>query len=248
MRLSAALLFALTTGKDTSDGIHDGSCEMHPGIFRHPKNHAVAAASILTDKGRRADYIPSIPSKSKSESQFNVFVNSVANFPGFRVSDDIAYHLFLRHGGLEDLGRVVRDAVGSENGRILARTLREMIPESLNTPIEDVIFSVLVIEKPKGSDEVLVQLVELTLTLVQIEDGYGMVENQHRVRHSVIVPEQMTVMRIQVLDMLPKYLAVNARSLARSVACTTIDEFTAFFASRNLEDGSDTWFDFTSEQ
>ncbi|KAF9159167.1 hypothetical protein DFQ26_006848 [Actinomortierella ambigua] len=259
MRFSGSLLFALTTGKDTSDSAGDTVCTMHPGIFRHPRNHALAVASILSEKGRRADYIPSVPEKSKSEARFTIFVNSVASFPGFRATDDIAYHLFLRHGGLDDLQRVVRDAIGSKDGCILAQTMREMMPTSLNEKIEEVILSVLVIEKSKRSDQVTIQLVELALTLVQVDDNgedcedeegrrRHVFDGQQRMRTKVTVPEQMTVMRIQVLEALPRYMAVNAREMAHSTPCTTVEVFKSLFASRDFQRDLDPRFDFGSAE
>ncbi|KAG0258970.1 hypothetical protein DFQ27_004355 [Actinomortierella ambigua] len=204
-----------------------------PEVFRNPKNHAIASASIVKYAASKVNYVPQSQPPSKTSDSYIAFKEKVRTFPGLREGD--SYHLLLKlEGGASDLQDKIQQQYPFDNEASVARQLRYALPSfNKDTTLREWEVSLVLIRKPKDIDDrVTVELISLTLLLDTAQNG------------DVEIPEQHAKFVTKQYEMKTNVLVKNADRLFKDVGVTTISQFGLYFKSRpaqfpNIRD----WYD-----
>ncbi|GJJ72047.1 hypothetical protein EMPS_04404 [Entomortierella parvispora] len=210
---------AVFDGEDTTDG-----SASPVDIFQDPANHASAAASILVFSANSVNFHPSQQSPKSLGSSLGKFVDKVVKFPGFIPTYTDRAFISL-DGSLAQFEEVIRESYpGSSDERLVARSLRDLIPgRSTEDDGDDWTLSLVVIDKPEGGDNVEVQLISVVLSIDIDKSG------------SVSIPKQRAKLNTYILTVNGSLLRKNSIQLSEKVPIVSVPGALGFFASRREE-------------
>ena len=204
---------ALFVGKDTTN---DNAFPVD--IYGDIKNHASAAASILQFSARATDYRPSEQGVD-SKKGYSLFQQKAASFPGFHSTREETKDVSL-DGTLIQLEQAVRDAYPSNDASLIARNLRDLIPGFVqNNDLKEWLLSLIVIRKPANSDIVMVEVVELRLTLESDES------------QTTYIPKQKARLSTSEFRVLSATLTQNRDRFAELIPVATVQHVIQYFTS-----------------
>ncbi|KAF9162496.1 hypothetical protein DFQ26_003518 [Actinomortierella ambigua] len=212
---------AVFVGEDTTDP------EASPvSIYKNPENHATAAASILVYSAKITDFTPSsLPPKSLVAS-LDSFLAKASSFPGFLLESNKQGKLPL-NGSLIQLEQIVREE-STSHGALIGRSMRDLVPGYIpDETLTQWILNLIVIEKPRGSDDVKFHLIWMTL---EIKTDKG---------HNAVIPEQSAKLNSSTLRIQKAYLEQYADRLVGLAGVTRARDAIDFFASPKVPSAMD---------
>ncbi|KAI9241285.1 MAG: hypothetical protein BYD32DRAFT_406407 [Podila humilis] len=222
---SSALFF----GEDTTESLDPLK------IFKDPINHATAASSVLAFSAELAGFKPSEKSAESLTDTQPEFIKKVTSFPGFiLVSSSESGGVQLKdHTTAEEFENMIRNLLDVDHSRKIAFKLAELLPLDLDyeeaTRLKNWILSLVVIDKPMGSDKVSIQLVSMELSIAfdkEPKTCSGLTPTPE-----AYIPEQGVKIFFSKLDVNPEFLAVNAQYLADKLPIVDVERMIALLTS-----------------
>ncbi|KAG0258219.1 hypothetical protein DFQ27_004766 [Actinomortierella ambigua] len=187
-------------------------------IFENPKNHAAAASSVVTFSAMETGFNPSLEPAKSLEGPFRSFLTKASTFPGFLLEMNNQKTLSLT-GSLIQLEEMVREAV-SMNGGLVGRGIRDLVQGLIpDESMTNWILSLVVFDKPKGSDAVKIQLVHLTLKIETDDDN------------NAVIPKQDAKINSSVLSVNGEFLVKYAETLSSKIRITLVRDTIDFLTS-----------------
>ncbi|KAI1291359.1 hypothetical protein EDD11_008977 [Mortierella claussenii] len=206
---------AIFVGEDTTN--KDASST---DVFRDPRNHATAAASILVYSAESANYHPSEQDDPSSLLPgHSAFESKAQGFPGF--TQTILSHTDIHlNGSFTQLEKEIRDNYASSDAPLVARSLRDLIPGVVvDKSLEEWLLSLVVIRKPVSSDAVTVKIVQVLLNISSDET------------HTAYIPVHTAKLSNIELNVIPTVLATNAERFAKAIHTVKVPGFIDYFSS-----------------
>ncbi|KAI9241291.1 MAG: hypothetical protein BYD32DRAFT_406429 [Podila humilis] len=241
---SAALFF----GKDTTESLDPLK------IFKDPINHATAASSVLAFSAELAGFKPSEKSAASLTDTLPEFMKKVTSFPGFILvssSESAPVHL-KDHTTAEEFENMIRNLLEVDHSGKIALKLAELLPLDLDyeeaTRLKNWILNLVVLDKPKGSDKVSIQLVYVPLSIAF--DKEPKTCSGPTPTPEAYIPEQTTKILLSKLDVDPSFLAAHAESLVDRLPIVDVERTIALLTSpaRNGPEPEDLLFLWGSQQ
>ncbi|KAK3840295.1 MAG: hypothetical protein JOS17DRAFT_726664 [Linnemannia elongata] len=222
MAASAVISGALFVGKDTTD-----PSASPIEVFRDPRNHATAAASALVYAGNYVNFRPSSQKPKALSPYLEPFVRKVTASPGFVLMRNTQFSLKL-DGSLTQFEKTISDQLEDP---YYARALRDLVPDNIQDQLlTDWTLSLVVVNKPEGSDTVDVKLARLYLTISS--DG-----------NTATIPEQTAQLTVSDHQVATSMFVANAEMLADLIQITKGPNFVDFFTSpKSFSHGSTSCF------
>ncbi|KAF9978399.1 hypothetical protein BGZ73_002578 [Actinomortierella ambigua] len=194
-------------------------------IFRAPRNHATAAASILSHAASQTKYAPQSQSPTKVLDPYNQFKAKVDEFPGFDNGKKFHVPLWLE-GGFANLQKEIEANYLYDDKASIARQIRYAVPVvNKNENLQEWEISLVVIRQPKNRPPEAAVIVELISVALQLETG----ENGE-----VQIPRQYTTLVTRRYPVNERYLEEHADVLAKNIKLTKISQFGLYFRSRDV--------------
>ncbi|KAF9081330.1 hypothetical protein BGX27_004969 [Mortierella sp. AM989] len=205
---------ALFVGEDTTNTGASGH-----DIFEDPRNHASATASILKYSAEAANYRPS-EQDATYIVEYSRFQLKMETFPGFALRSPSQEVDVPLSNSLTQLETAIREKYPSANSKLIARSLRDLFPGSVeDKSLEEWILSLIVIDKPFDSNTVTVNHVELELRIAVDETM------------KTHIPEQTAKLYNTEFQVVASFLSNNADGLAQRISCGSVQDFIQYFAS-----------------
>ncbi|KAI1306708.1 hypothetical protein EDD11_004684 [Mortierella claussenii] len=195
---------ARLTGKDTTTRGKRGA-----EIFRNPRNHASAVASILLYTADRNDYRPREKGIITDSTVYEKFMDETLSFPGYRVGTERIDNLHF-NGDRKQFHEQIRQHYRSDVNKAdqVARAFEKMIPRELDEDNEDqsnkYLLTQLIIHNHMGRP-IQVEMSELSLTLSRDRDGRAKID------------KQTALMYVNHFTVKTDYLVNHADSLAKDI-------------------------------
>jgi len=222
-RPDAIVSGALFSGKDTTENNAHKT-----DIFRDPRNHATAAASILVYGAKSANFNPSNQDQKTLVSHFDGFEHKVNNFPGFTESDMFESRVSIDNS-LMGLEQAIRCEYDNHDSRLIARGIRDLVPgEIRNRDMKEWLLSLVVVSKPRGTNHVTVKLVQLCLKL-ESDSNNGMTR----------IPKQHADLKVTEYRVNADVLEKHASKFAETMHVMWMPEYIAYFASPKVQEGNE---------
>ncbi|KAG0258220.1 hypothetical protein DFQ27_004767 [Actinomortierella ambigua] len=210
---SAVASGAIFVGEDTADPDATPS-----EIFKNPSNHAAAAASVLAFLAERAQFTPSEAPAKSLEQPFLDFMKRASTFSGFQMKHNAQFMVRLT-GSLIQLEQMVREVV-IDNKVLIGRGIRDLVPGYIPDKTLDMwTLSLIVIEKPRGSEDVRIQLVHISLDITTDED------------YTAIIPVQRAKVMSSVFKVNQSYLTSQAEALVKIIPTMKVRRAIDFLTS-----------------
>ncbi|KAF9125024.1 hypothetical protein BGX30_000646 [Mortierella sp. GBA39] len=210
MAASAVVSGAIFVGKDTSD-----PSATPVDVFKDPRNHPTAAASVLVFSANSAGFNPTSQEPKALGQNLDGFVSKVSTFPGFVMTNNEQYSLKL-DGSLVQFEKAIGEQLDDFN---TARALRDLVPDNIqDKSLTEWVLSLIVLSKPEGSDIVNVRLAQVPLTISSDGD-------------TVTIPEQSTRLSVSDLRVNAPMFASYAEMFAQKIPTTSVSDFINFFTS-----------------
>ncbi|KAG0258971.1 hypothetical protein DFQ27_004356 [Actinomortierella ambigua] len=221
----AAATVALAQDAIISRGFFVGEDTSTPGargpeVFRNPKNHAIAAASLLKHAASRVNYVPHSQLPSKTCESYSLFQEKLRT--SLALSDGDLYWVTLKlKGGASDLQDKIQQQYPYDNEASIARQLRHALPWFIrDATLKKWQLTVVLIRKPKDSDDrVIVELVSIGLLLDTTRNGV------------VEIPEQEAIFVTKQYEMKTNFVVERADRLFDVVGVTSLNKFGLYFTS-----------------
>ncbi|KAF9199379.1 hypothetical protein BGZ59_004009, partial [Podila verticillata] len=178
------------------------------------------------------------PSEKSAESLTETlpeFITKVTSFPGFiLVSSSESGAVQLKdHTTAEEFENKIRDMIDSDHSRKIAFKLAELLPLDLDyeeaTRLKNWILSLVVIDKPKGSNEVSIQLVSMKLSIAF--DKEPKTCSGPTPTPEAYIPEQTTKILVSKLDVVSPFLVAHAESLVGLLPIVDVERTIALITS-----------------
>jgi len=222
-RPDAIVSGAIFAGKDTTENNAHKT-----DIFRDPRNHATAAASILVYGAKSANFNPSNQDQKTLVSHFDGFEHKVNNFPGFTESATLESRISI-DSTLLGLEHAIHREYDNPDGRLVARGIRDLVPgEIRDRDMKEWLLSLVVVSKPRGTNHVTVKLVQLCLKL-ESEGNNGMTR----------IPKQNADLKIAEYRVDADVLEKHSKKFAETMHVKWIPEYIAYFASPKVQEGNE---------
>ncbi|KAG0198057.1 hypothetical protein BGX28_008476 [Mortierella sp. GBA30] len=231
--LASGVLF---DGVNTADPAADGTA-----VFRDKWNHADGVASILLYSAKETAFHPADGISDSPESYFD-FLQKVADFPAFHIigTEDKEYDLTL-DGSLEQFLDQITDKYRLSLSRSLHQptlglldrirdAFRGLVPESVDNPSKTRkkwLLSLVILQKPKESDEVTFEMIHVRLTISKEEkSGRALIDQQSA---------SMTVSSYMVIG---RYISFYSDELARFIEKGDVDQLISALTTTTTKDQS----------
>lgn len=213
-------------------------------IFAKPKNHAMAAASIMRYAGDQVRFTPHDSSPAELNKVFDDWLNAVGQFKGFRMaSPPMAGELKLEGGRDKVREQLLHRIEWMSDADIIANEVAGMIPESNDDrDLKDFALNLLIIQQPeiphdggfffgggghgrypnRSKDKVLVRMLTLELKL-----------DTAFLFKWVTVPDQTAYITYTEREVDKMYMAKNAERLAEKTekSMTDVESMMWYFTS-----------------
>ncbi|KAF9164747.1 sterol homeostasis protein [Actinomortierella ambigua] len=232
MRLSKAFIFiasatvafsyeavvsrGIFVGKDTTDK-HANSTD----IYKNPRNHATAAASILVHVAKTIGYDPHTQDPAKAAENFARFEMRWPGLMGFRFLDQAGILLNFS-SSLDDLQRQIQLAYDPYANVSVARSLCQLVPTSTTIRTAKVwTLSLVTIDQTMSSGDTRATLISLSLDLNIAGDG-----------KVSLPPQQRAAINYFEIRVYPEEMDAKAAEFSRRVGMTTtINMFQEYFTT-----------------
>ncbi|KAF9983078.1 hypothetical protein BGZ65_002214 [Modicella reniformis] len=127
-KVDAIMSGACLVGQDTSK--HNAQGE---DVFKDPRNHPAAVASILAFSADRAEFRPREKGVITDEKVYDHFLKDVANFPGFRAQHQQTQQLNLQGSRVQFKKEVANKYQSDRNDPWeVARLLESLLPQEMD--------------------------------------------------------------------------------------------------------------------
>ncbi|KAG0270658.1 hypothetical protein DFQ27_000008 [Actinomortierella ambigua] len=198
-------------------------------VFRNPMNHATAAASVIRRQAERTFFLPHKMGPAELCGSFDRWKDTVIQFPGFKMTRRPRPEDVVMEGEAGKLGKALQrglTALSVPHATDVAFEFIDLIPEKLeDRSLKEFVLSVMVIEKPKNSQEVMVRLVEL---LIELESSMF--------SKKVSIPDQTIRLKLVEMKVDKDFMQRNAQTLAKAMPKTLVSEFMWMLTSPKKED------------
>ncbi|KAF9954833.1 hypothetical protein BGZ72_004262 [Mortierella alpina] len=236
-RFDAIASGALFTGKDNTDNMDVSKLD----VFRDPKNHASAVASLLWNGAALNKFVPAADGLATDPYAYQDFLREVNRFKGFRKSGEQRRKLELT-GRLEQLeeeiDRKYRSFVDDDDIDV-ARHFRQLIPNNLRK--EDIygdrwLLSQIIIRQSPHSNAVSFEIGRIALEIRRERNGKAVIE-----------PQTATLVKTD-FHVDEKYLMENAQTLAEWVPIASVRTVLNLLTSKRIPNRSFNRFVFGEEE
>ncbi|KAF9974161.1 hypothetical protein BGZ73_002469 [Actinomortierella ambigua] len=230
-----ATLVVLAKDAVVSRGVFNGDDTTNPDargvkVFREPRNHPMAVASILMYAGGKAGYDPHSQAPKKSRHSYRAFRKQVSAFPGFLKGETFRMLLSLEGGSLDEVENKVRMAYPFADGDYIGSSIRYSIPTvSIGPDVADFVFSLVVISKPYGSEDPDDTNTKITIELVRLHLKIKAVNGDGAVQ----IPKQTAKLIVSQLEVKRHYLIRRAEYLAKKIPRRSLVDFVKYFWSKD---------------
>ncbi|KAG0207128.1 hypothetical protein BGX28_001559 [Mortierella sp. GBA30] len=219
----AAMSGLIFVGEDTSEFPLDGI-----EVFKDPKNHATAAASVLVHSAKTVEFHPSEqPAKSLAPA-LDRFVQKASVFPGFLFRHTTDSSLHLRNGSsAKDIESQIHAAYNNTpHIDYLAREFRDLVPfKNEDESLQKWVLSVILLDKPVGSDVIHLKFARITLNITYLHDITS--ARAH-------IPEQEARIIFADYDVNASFLLDKANALAGMIPIVQVEIAIPYFASPTI--------------
>lgn len=201
--VSAGTIFS---GVDNSD-----PWDTESAVFKLPKNHAKAVASILHHAAKDADFRPKDQGLEASSKAYGQFVSKVIGFHGFKTHKS-EERLDLS-GDIEQFKQQIADKYRSSSGKagIVAYVYGNQIPDTLEEQSQQWLLTLIAL-RGEEDNSVTFDLSSIPVKLSKRRDD-------------VRLDKQTTVLRQLTFRVDGEYLEDHARKLADDIKIITVDDF-----------------------
>ena len=203
-RIDAIVSGACMNGQDTTSRDSHGE-----EIFRDPRNHPSAVASLLRYSADRADFRPREKGVITDPKVYEHFMKDVCNFPGFQVHHQQNQRLELQ-GDREQFKREIAKKYKSDrvDPWAMARAFEHLIPQELDEDNQEWLLNYVVLntqdrEGHQGNIEV-----EIASVMLQLTKGSN---------DETKIKRQTAEMTMNAFNVKRQYLVEHASSLAQRV-------------------------------
>ncbi|KFH72837.1 hypothetical protein MVEG_00062 [Podila verticillata NRRL 6337] len=223
---SAALFF----GEDTTESIDPLE------IFENPINHATAASSVLAHSSKRSGFKPSEKSAESLVEALDDFVVQVSTFPGFYLKDSSETTLKLKnHTSVEEFENTIEHLIGGDHSGKIAFKLAELLPMDLEyeeaTRLKNWILNLVVLDKPKGSDIVKIQLARVPLSIAFDKEPKTYSGSTPTPTPKVYIPEQRASFVFANFEINTQFLIMNAKQMVNIMEIIDVERTIALLTS-----------------
>ncbi|KAF9363263.1 hypothetical protein BGX34_004544 [Mortierella sp. NVP85] len=205
-RVDAIVSGACIVGEDTSS--HDSRGEE---IFKNPRNHPAAVASILRFSADRAEFRPREKGVITDQKVYDHFLKDVYNFPGFQAHHQQRMQLDLQ-GDREQFKREVAKKYKSDRNdpNQMATEFDQLLPQEMDHDNQEWLLNYVVMNTQNnqgGGDqsEILVEICSIMLKLTKGSNDEAKIKRQ---------TAQMTMNAFTVKK---EYLMQHAQSLSQRI-------------------------------
>ncbi|KAG0252611.1 hypothetical protein DFQ27_007953 [Actinomortierella ambigua] len=203
---------AILIGKDTTQSIDPVL------VFRDPKNHLTAAASIVVSAANRVSFQPTKKTPKTLVPAFGNFQIKLASFPGF-INSEVSESSLSLNGSFTQFEKEVRDANKDQDSPIIARSLRDLIPGHIKDKgLKKWILSLLVFKKLEGT-KIQIKLARVTLTVLSDQT------------HTTYIPKQTADYSTGILEVNSAYLTASADKWASVIPIVKVRDAIDFLTS-----------------
>ncbi|KAG0232452.1 hypothetical protein BGW42_008170 [Actinomortierella wolfii] len=246
MLIKSTLVFALATvalARDAvlSRGIFVGTDTTSKGaskldIFKRPENHATAVASVIRHASETMSFLPYQSKPAELCERFDAWKDKLMKFPGFEMLRKPKPVDVDMEGGEQKLAKALKRGLGKlqvVGADKIAMEFINLIPEkNEDRSLKDFLLSVIVIDKPMGSQDVAVRLVELHMEL-----------ETSLVNKKVSIPDQTIRLKLLEMEARTSFLVDNAERLAEYLPRSDVAEFMWMLTSPREQDEFQMWSD-----
>ncbi|KAG0234125.1 hypothetical protein BGW42_006865 [Actinomortierella wolfii] len=239
-------------------------------VFKQPRNHLVAVASILQFQGYLNHFTPHSQVPAKSTKAFKAFEESLQTSPFWRRTATYVKWPKVKEGGLDDLRHALRSSLyEKEYHHQTANRLADMVPTTIpDADLKRWILSIVAIQRHMfPDDKITIGLAKLGLDLEVEDDGdddnsgdCDVNSEDERLlqwigkpkrggNKKVRVPRQVADLDVSVYEVDRNVLIDNAESLAKQIKPVSLDRFIEFFTTRDQGAGDNApteWSNFIS--
>ncbi|KFH72835.1 hypothetical protein MVEG_00060 [Podila verticillata NRRL 6337] len=223
---SAALFF----GEDTTESIDPLE------IFENPINHATAASSVLAHSSKRSGFKPSEKSAESLVEALDDFVVQVSTFPGLSLKDSTEKTLMLKnHTSVKEFESTIEHLIGGDHSGKIAFKLAELLPMDLEyeeaTRLKNWILNLVVLDKPKGSDIVKIQLARVPLSIAFDKEPKTYSGSNPTPTPKVYIPEQRASIVLANFEINTQFLIMNAKQMVNIMEIVDVERTIALLTS-----------------
>jgi hypothetical protein len=204
-KVDAIVSGAMLIGQDTSK--HDSHGE---DMFKDPRNHPGAVASLLRFSAERADFHPRQKGVITDPKVYEHFLKDVYDFPGFRAHRQQHQQLDLQ-GDREQFKREIAKKYMSDriDGHMMARAFENLLPREVNQNDQEWLLNYVVLDancERSSSCELEVEITSIMLKLYRDSNS-----DHTKIRR------QTAQMAMNKFNVKKEYLIEHASSLAQRV-------------------------------
>ncbi|KAK3822993.1 MAG: hypothetical protein J3Q66DRAFT_330558 [Benniella sp.] len=212
---------SLYSGEDTTD-----PAAQETEIFRDPKNHPTAVASIIYHLALQADFHPRVQGVQATSEAYGQFLRSLRHFPEVFYSEETSE---LNLGGSYEQFReliVAKYNSGKSKAVDAATAFVDQIPTALGEEDHEhwLLTLAAITRKDDGYITADLSFVPIKLT----RDDYG----------TVSIDRQITYIQQQTFHIASSFLVNNAYRLGRRVPVIHIDAFRRAFTTKSAENNA----------
>lgn len=206
-RIDAIVSGACMVGQDTSQDTRGEE------VFRDPRNHATAVASILRHSADRAEFRPREKGVITDPKVYEQFLKDVNNFPGFKSHHMEMERLDLQ-GDREQFKREVAKKYKTDRNDpwMIARAFERLLPHEMDENNQEWLLNYVVMNT-QGSrggggsqKDISVEICSIMLKLDKDSNN-----DQTKIK------KQMAEMKMQMFTVKKEYLEEHASSLAQRI-------------------------------
>ncbi|KAG0236510.1 hypothetical protein BGW42_003416 [Actinomortierella wolfii] len=199
-------------------------------VFKDPENHLTALASIVVFAAETTSFKPAILPPKSLDTSLDDFINKVATFPGFILSEHEQGSIRL-DSSLIQLEKAVRELV-PHHGALVGRGIRDLFPGYIPDPTLNE-WTLLLIggERLAENDDIKLHLFALELK-AEIDKSY-----------TTQIPKQVAAFSRSTLHVRSSFLIANAQKLAEMIPIYSVHDAIDFLASPKVipSDEDDSW-------
>ncbi|KFH72848.1 hypothetical protein MVEG_00073 [Podila verticillata NRRL 6337] len=186
--------------------------------IRNPINHATAASSVLALSAKQSGFNSSEKSAESLAEALDDFVVQVSTFPGFYLKSTTERTLTLKnHTTAEEFQKIIQDSNSGPRIGEVAFKFAELLPLDLDyeeaTRLKNWILNLVVLDKPKGSDIVKIQLARVPLRIAFDKEPKTYSGSNPTPTPKVYIPEQRASIVFADFEINTQYLIANAAKL-----------------------------------